>query len=524
MGRKEDNIKKAQALVHQKDRIRNIGTAAHIDHGKCVSGDTRLWVDGRWIRAEELWRRFESGTPIPNSLGADVRDTIHASLWTRSLELTSGNTSFAQISHVWRLRAMEPLIELETRDGRRIRTTREHRFAVAKGQRLGYEEAAGMRPGTVLVVPRRLPSRDDTRGWDVLETAILRRLVADSRFLFEATPDGERRLGIRGRVDGANLVATAETARISMEQLYVLIQKVTYHAREGSKLASPMHLPQRATLERTFRYFGLLYGGAEGHLHGADGRVLEEAHAALQGLVARPAATRPPSRVSRLGPQSKSLRMFLRVVMGYPTRRKARTMRLPDLLHLAPLSLAAAFVQGYLDAHGTVERGRGGVSVTSASEEFLDDLQLLLLRFGVRAILDRGGSCATLHIADRKDLQSLLRFRRPGKLERHRKLDRSAGPSHVVDLVPVERSERSSPTGRTRGYSRLGQEPSAELLLSTIGSDLVRGEPVLSEDVAFVEVRSVSHVTEEWVYDFSVPGPRNFVAEGMLVHKTNQSY
>jgi len=31
MGRKEENIKKAQALLHQKERIRNIGTAAHIE-------------------------------------------------------------------------------------------------------------------------------------------------------------------------------------------------------------------------------------------------------------------------------------------------------------------------------------------------------------------------------------------------------------------------------------------------------------------------------------------------------------
>ena len=42
MGRKEENIKKAQALLHQKERIRNIGTAAHVDHGKTTLSDSLI--------------------------------------------------------------------------------------------------------------------------------------------------------------------------------------------------------------------------------------------------------------------------------------------------------------------------------------------------------------------------------------------------------------------------------------------------------------------------------------------------
>ncbi len=52
MGRKEDNIRKAQALVHRKNLIRNIGTAAHIDHGKTTLSDSL--IAGAGMMSEEL--------------------------------------------------------------------------------------------------------------------------------------------------------------------------------------------------------------------------------------------------------------------------------------------------------------------------------------------------------------------------------------------------------------------------------------------------------------------------------------
>ncbi len=52
MGRKEDNIAKASLLVNKPDRIRNIGIAAHIDHGKTTLSDNL--IAGAGMMSEEL--------------------------------------------------------------------------------------------------------------------------------------------------------------------------------------------------------------------------------------------------------------------------------------------------------------------------------------------------------------------------------------------------------------------------------------------------------------------------------------
>ncbi len=52
MGRKEDNIKKAQKLMHKHKKIRNIGFAAHIDHGKTTLSDNL--IAGAGMMSEEL--------------------------------------------------------------------------------------------------------------------------------------------------------------------------------------------------------------------------------------------------------------------------------------------------------------------------------------------------------------------------------------------------------------------------------------------------------------------------------------
>src|SRR2546422_113022 len=428
MGRKEENIKKAQTLLHQKERIRNIGTAAHIDHGKCVTFETRIWVNGRWIRAGDLWAKYADRPPVPNKFGADVRDVRSESLWTQSLDLRSGGMEFAQLTNVWRLRSTEPLVEVESRDGRRIRTTSEHPFVVASGVKLDYREARSLRKGDVLVVPRKLPSRtDNEEDWAAFEEAMIQRLAADPRFRFHLQTEAQERLGIQGLVDGNELLQVAKTFRMPLASLYPKIEEISLrYPRPGGRMPRQISLPTRLELER-----------------------------------------------------------FMWLV-------------------------------GLLDGDGTVEKARSAVSATSVSEEFLDELQLLLLRFGVRSILMRKRGKNTVYISGRKNLTRMPQFSDPEKAELQKRLELKSGTSYVVDLLPVDWKRLAPNDWKSRFYSTARQQPSAQSLLTMDDVDLSSADVFLSEELAFVEVKAVRTSAAEWVYDFSVPGPQNFVAEGLV--------
>ena len=52
MGRKEDNIAKASKLINHPEKIRNMGIAAHIDHGKTTLSDNL--IAGAGMMSEDL--------------------------------------------------------------------------------------------------------------------------------------------------------------------------------------------------------------------------------------------------------------------------------------------------------------------------------------------------------------------------------------------------------------------------------------------------------------------------------------
>jgi len=155
LGRKEDNIAKATALMRDPRYIRNIGTAAHIDHGKCMSPDSMVYVNGGWIRADVLYDSSSSGRLMMEDEDRTVIKPLQQ-LRTLSIDSATGHVVNEPIGLVWKLRNDEPLIRIVPETGLPVSVTPEHRFIVVSEHGLMEMETRELKVGDLLLSP--LPS------------------------------------------------------------------------------------------------------------------------------------------------------------------------------------------------------------------------------------------------------------------------------------------------------------------------------------------------------------------------------
>ncbi len=159
MGRKEDNIARATAIMGRPEFIRNIGTAAHIDHGKCMTAESMVFVNGNWISAGALYDRHASGIPVLD----DDEQTVYTAgpgESTISLDIESMKLQRRNITHVWRLRNDSALITIRPRLGQSVTVTPEHKFIVFRDGGISETPSSSIRVGDMLIVPSRVDLAD----------------------------------------------------------------------------------------------------------------------------------------------------------------------------------------------------------------------------------------------------------------------------------------------------------------------------------------------------------------------------
>src|SRR5438093_1637747 len=218
----------------------------------------------------------------------------------------------------------------------------------------------------------------------------------------------------------------------------------------------------------------------------------------------------------------------------------AHTNRIPQAILAAPEPIVASFLSGLFDADGTVERRDGVVTFSTVSSRLAQEVQTVLLNFGVVAArgIKRGRYQGPVHYSERLTItgveaerfDALIGFR----LERKRRLRKLKTANTNVDVIPFLASTITTAVRSTTlshkdhkvfdDYRRGRRKPSyAKLeylvaLLEERGASTVSLQPlkeVLSQQLLFLEVVEIAP-SRAHVYDLTVPETHSFVANGFV--------
>jgi replicative DNA helicase len=228
--------------------------------------------------------------------------------------------------------------------------------------------------------------------------------------------------------------------------------------------------------------------------------------------------------------------------------------RVPEKVFAQPPHLIAIFLRHLWATDGCLHAGRGKhypvIRYDSSSEALSRDVQSLLLRLSINARrfpVSMGNKGRTIHRLDVQGRDDSVRFlnvvsaagakRRRGRLEiltwfdgRDQNASRDALPKEVWHSVVVPAMQRKGVTtralharigthycGSTHYKARLGRERALTVADAVDSDELAH---LATSDVYWDEVLSVDPDGEEEVYDLTVEGLHNFVADDIIAHNS----
>ena len=552
MARKEDVAQIAQKMMYQQNNIRNIGTVAHIDHGKCVAPETRMQLaDGSTIEAERVYdkasllgkKALEDGEKIVYAMenGFDIF----------SLNKNTGKVEIKKISHAWKLKGGR-LLKIRLRNKFEIATTPEHKYLLFDGVDFIEKTASELHVGERIVAGRKV---EPIPAYNLKEKilrllasepfyAILERNIAEN-LKKEILKKGIEKVSsivapeikaksfyhgcYRNRYKLGHLVRLIELLDISPEKIYDSIERICYRTCKNS---SSVKLPQ--TFEDLYYLAGLFVGDGSHNRFVVGKKELENRFISICGTLGIKPIHREYAGKTKELAVTKSLMLLLHCLFDYPLKKKSHNVRISEFLASSPSNLVSRFISGYFDCDGTVEKSRKAVSLSSASWQMLKDLQLLLMRFGCTSILNSKKMAIYITGESIRNFNENIGFSLVEKQQRAMSIGKNIDGSTVCDCVPCDgirklrESMHLSKAAVSHHYYKYENAVYApvrgtykNLMKMILKESRIATKSI--DELAFIEIENIEEIERETVYDFTVPENHNFLAEGIFIHNTTLS-
>lgn len=513
----EDMIEQVRKITKDTRFVRNICTSAHIHHGKCITGDSRVLLsDGRILTARELYDYCEkNGILFENKKEEHViYDTSKLDFNVFSLNKDTNKIEKKAVSMAWRLNGGN-IIRLKLRNGAEISTTPEHKYLVYKNSEINDIEAKDIALGDRVVCPSNIEVESTIN----IKEDIL-KLIAEKNFYVNLKTDFFKsfkykilKYGVKdicakincnskpksfyhglwqNRILLSHLLKIAGLFGISLEEIYNNISLIYYRTgKQRGQNSNPIRMPSNFL---DFFYLAGLFTGDGSNKKFVVGK--EKLGNRFLGICGDLGFSCSIKQYNDKTPEiitNRTLVELLNSLFDYPLRKKSHNVRISEFLMRSSNIYLASFLSGYFDTDGTVENSRRAISISSASGKMLDDLQLVLLRFGCVGI--KNDNTLYLSGVSAKNFADKIGFELKEKQRKAITIADNILGSRVCDNIGLNIVSN----GRTLQAERIKQK---------------------NFELSFIEVSGLEISNENVVYDFTVNDNHNFVANGMFIHNT----
>ncbi|WP_456368694.1 translation initiation factor IF-2, partial [Thermococcus sp.] len=477
-------------------RIRQpiIAVLGHVDHGKCLLPGERVVLPSTgMVTLKDLFERSKG--VVEKDEEKEVR------LFEESVMGAAGDGRLTPLKspYVWKLRHRGKILRIKLKNWHSVGVTPEHPFLTTRG----WVRADQLKPGDYVAVPRFIHGNEDKK---VFVSHVIPR-ISNEWLIAKLDEEGLRKAKELFKGDEAykvkkNVFRVEDIEKIGWEH----VERIAFTPRIH-RSGKPLHyirFPKTDDEWKSLFYFaGVMFGDGSQEKIANDVEVFEKLKKIESLGVELRRVKRRSSWEIEIRRGKNALLRLLRYLFEFPEEKKAYRIRVPNTLFLAPREYTAEFLRGYFDTDGYVNLKDARIEITSASREFIEDLSLVLLRYGIVSKIYRS-EYTTLIISGRRNLiafEKHIGFTVSEKAERLKRIvekSKKSEPYPIFEelkrlrlLFGFTRTELNSFVPFYGKYE--GEEaPSYETLMRILDA-IEKGSPTLQRKLAVLEGRSKDH-------------------------------
>ncbi len=502
MVEKETSLSKIQRFIENQKNIRNVATSAHIHHGKCISGDSRIMMaDGSIRLAKDIFDEISKNGEIYEENEDHTVYTPKEKIEIFSLNKSEGKIEKKDIQYVWRLKGGNT-IKIKLRNGFKITTTPEHKYIVFRDDLIDVE-ARDLRIGDRIVCSRKLDINCDMK----IKREIL-NIFSQKNFYVKISNEFNLELKnkilsygiknikttikpqsvyhgiIKNRYNISDFLEICRTLKIDLNDAYDKIDLIFYRTgKQRGHNASIMKLPKTDEEFRELFYLaGLFIGDGSGRKFIVGKEQLASILSSIcHKFLIKTRRVERKDRTPEIHTDNLTLVQILNSLFDYPLKKKSHNVKISQFVWKSKNEYTSQLLKGYFDTDGCVEKSRRAITISSASQKMIEDLHLLLLRFGCISIKEKDNTI-TISGTSAINFEKEIGFEMKEKSEKLKNLVSKVSGSIVCDTIKVG-NQVMLINKKIKDYS--------------------------ANELAYIEVKQIESTFDEVVYDFTIPHNHN---------------